>query len=84
MYRIQELIPDQKMEDMSGVTKLLPPVTNPTYKSNPNCAVPECSSCHIYCENKISPGVLTQNPVERKDGALALDKYQVGYLLSAD
>ena len=54
MYRIQELMREQNMEDLSGVTTLLPPLINSKYKSIPNCTVLVCVSCQIACAKKKS------------------------------
>ena len=75
-------MPDKNMEEMYVVTTLLPPVINTKYKSTPNCAVPACESFHLDREKKRTPGVVKHNLVERKEGSLERDKYQVGDLVS--
>ena len=49
MYYIQELVHEQNMEELYGVTTVLPCVISPKYKSTPNCSVPECASCQLAC-----------------------------------
>lgn len=84
MFRLQELMREQKMEEPSGRTSILPPVLKPTFKSTPNCVVPACASCQLARAKKRSPGVVRKKPVPEKEAALSRNKIQVGDMVSAD
>jgi hypothetical protein len=71
MFRLQELMREQKMEEPSGRTSVLPPVIQPTFKSTPNCVVPACASCQLARAKKRSTGIVKKKPVPEKEAALS-------------
>jgi hypothetical protein len=84
MFRIQELMRPQKMEEPSGKETVLPAVIKPKFASTPNCVVPACASCQLARAKKRSPGVVKQKPVLDKEGILSHDKYLPGDFVSTD
>jgi hypothetical protein len=84
MFRIQELMRPQKVEEPSGAESQMPPVIKPKFASTPNCVVPACTSCALSRSRKRSPGVVKQKVVDEKAGALSADKYVCGDCVSAD
>ena len=84
MYRIQEMMRTQKMEEPSGRKSELPPIIKPTYKSTPNCIVPPCMSCQLARAKKRSTGVTKKSSVKDKEGILTRDKYKPGDMVSVD
>lgn len=84
MYRIQEMMRKQKMEEPSGKISELPPIIKPKYKSTPNCNVPPCMSCQLARAKKRSTGVTKKKSVEEKEGILSRDKYKPGDMVSVD
>ena len=53
MYRIQELMKEQKMEYPNGNKVVLHPVICPKLKSNSKFPVPECTPCLLARSKKI-------------------------------
>ena len=80
MYRIQDLMHDQKMEEISVVTTLFPFVINTKLKSTTKYAVPVCGIFQLARVNKIIPSVVKQKLTEVKEVYLSQDKYQFGDL----
>ena len=83
MYRIQELMKDQTMEDPNGNSFVLPPVTRPKLKSTSKFPVAACTSCLLSGPKKRSIGTKKQIIVPEKEVILSRDKYKPGYLVSA-
>ena len=84
MFRIQELMRPQKIEEPSGRETQMSPVIKPKFASTPNCVVPACISCQLARAKKRSPGVAKQHAVDGKAGALSVNKYVSGDCVSTD
>jgi len=84
MYRIQELMREQTMEEPNGTKSILPPIICPRHPSATSCPVPACTSCILARAKKRATGTKKQKAVKEKDGILSRDQYKPGDLVSAD
>ena len=84
MYRIQEMTNPQQVLEPDGAISVMAPVISPKLATAETCAVPACEYFLLGISKKRSPGVAKVNHVPYKEGILARDKYEVGYLVSTD
>ena len=83
MYRIQEFMKYQTMEDPNGIKFVLIPFIFPKFKSTSKCPVPTCNSCLSARSNKRPIGTKKNNIVPVKEVILSRNKYKPVYLVSA-
>ena len=84
MYRVQEMMTENKPTDKLEVSTVIPPFIVPKFRSTPNFPVPKCAACQIACAMNQNPGVIKQAAISEKEEIMSWDKYEVGYFFSAD
>ena len=82
MYRIQEFMKEQKIDEPNGNKFVVPPFICPKMKSSPKWPVPTCTSCLLACSKKRLIETKKQTIVPEKEVILSHKKYKPVNLVS--